>query len=364
MRIFIALLSCVIIITSSCKKDEEKAHIRKMVDSVGFATEKYQMDSVIDRIDRKFGPELNQIFVSNNINNSIRWKTSICPHDDYSYASYLYSASLKNIKSEVVILFGVAHKAADYNLEDKIIFDNYKYWQTPYGNVKVSPWRNKLKQILKEEHYITHNTIHGKEHSLESIIPFLKYYNNNVEILPLLIPYMSFEKMTNLANDFSKAFAQIVQKENQEWGKDFAFVISTDAVHYGDKGWGGKNFAKFGVDSTGYKKAVALEHEIMDSSFKGTITPDKAKKFFDYTLSHNDYKKYKWTWCGRYSVPFGMLTSSYLTKELNNKPLKGIPLGYATSIDHPKLSVEDIGMGHTAPANQRHWVGYASAGFY
>jgi hypothetical protein len=41
-----------------------------------------------------------------------------------------------------------------------------------------------------------------------------------------------------------------------------------------------------------------------------------------------------------------------------------VPLEYINRIDHSNLKVRDIGMGHTVPANQKHWVGYAAFGFY
>ena len=71
---------------------------------------------------------------------------------------------------------------------------------------------------------------------------------------------------------------------------------------------------------------------------------------------------YKWTWCGRYSVPMGLITSYYLTKKFNIN-LSGLLLGYATSIDHQTLPVDDLVMGTTAPANIHHWVGYAAIAY-
>jgi hypothetical protein len=35
-------------------------------------------------------------------------------------------------------------------------------------------------------------------------------------------------------------------------------------------------------------------------------------------------------------------------------------LAYASSIDHELIQVEDLGMGTTAIATQKHWVAYAS----
>jgi hypothetical protein len=40
--------------------------------------------------------------------------------------------------------------------------------------------------------------------------------------------------------------------------------------------------------------------------------------------------------------------------------LTGTFLDYASSVDHELIKVEDLGMGTTAIATQKHWVGYAS----
>jgi hypothetical protein len=77
----------------------------------------------------------------------------------------------------------------------------------------------------------------------------------------------------------------------------------------------------------------------------------------------DNYKEYKWTWCGRYSVPFGLLTAIELQKQTNSALLKGKFIGYSTSIDHKPLPVEDLHMGRTAIATMRHWVGYVSVGY-
>jgi MEMO1 family protein len=118
-----------------------------------------------------------------------------------------------------------------------------------------------------------------------------------------------------------------------------------------------------GADSAGYAKAVAKEHMIIDSCLTGSLTTERVKKFATTIVKPNDYREYQWTWCGRYSVPFGLFVALDLQKELNADPLSGKFIGYSTSIDHPSLKVDDLRMGKTAIANIRHWVGYASVGY-
>jgi len=156
----------------------------------------------------------------------------------------------------------------------------------------------------------------------------------------------------------------VLKAKGLKWGRDVAFVMSTDAVHYGDEDWGGSNYAFYGCDDKGFNAAKAHEMEIINGSLTGTMDPEKARKFTQFTLREEDYKAYKWTWCGRYSVPFGLLTIMKMQAAASGKLLQGIFIGYGTSLDEPRLKVSDLGMGTTANATMHHWVGYAGISYY
>jgi MEMO1 family protein len=332
---------------------------RTFADTIGFAHKAAQMDSVIARINRLQVKELKQHAV-----NGKDWKTIISPHDDYTYTGYLYPLALKTIKAKTVILIGVAHKAKKFNLENAMIFDAFSQWDAPYGAVKVSDLRNEILLNLSSGSYVIHDSCQMIEHSLEAEIPFLQYYNREMEIIPILIPYMNFDTMSVLSQKLAKAISLVIKKHGLVWGKDLSIVISNDAVHYGDEDWGGKNFARFGTDSLGYKKAVAYEKNIISICIAGELKPERVKRFTEYTLQANNYKEYNWTWCGRYSVPFGMLTTFYLNKQLGHQKISGIPFAYSTSLQNKHIPVSDLGgMGVTAVCNMHHWVGYLAAGF-
>jgi len=337
--------------------------IRRPVDTIGFARYGWQMDSVMARIDRDFGPQINIAFAKNRVKKHTIWKMAICPHDDYAYAGWMYPLVLKNIKAQTVILIGVAHKAKKYGLENKMVFGSYKAWQGPYGPVKVSRLRERLMNQLPRGEYIVHDSLQGEEHSLDALIPFLQYYNPKVRIIPILIPYMSFNRMEGLAGSLARALSKVMDANNLSWMKDIAIVISSDAVHYGCEDWGGKNYAPYGCDQDGYLKAVGHEYDIIENCLIGGIAKKKIRRFTEYTTQDTNYREYKWTWCGRYSVPFGLLTAFYLQQHTHVVPLSGTLVGYSTSIDHTILPVKDLGMGVTAPANMRHWVGYVSIGY-
>jgi len=202
------------------------------------------------------------------------------------------------------------------------------------------------------------------EHSVEAKLPFLQRANRRVQFVPILVPYMSFWRMSELALPLARAVTAIMRDEQLDWGTDVALVSSTDAVHYGDEGWGDRNFAFYGSDERGYARAVQHEQRIMSDCFDGELHPERIERFTRYTLADHDHREYKWTWCGRYSVPFGLLTAWHLQQLLRARPLDGTILGYATSLEGQCIEVDDLdGMGVTAPATLRHWVGYAAVGF-
>jgi AmmeMemoRadiSam system protein B len=333
--------------SSSEQKDE--VTVRPLKDTVGFAQYGWQMDSIMARIDRSGWNE----------NDTSTWKLAVCPHDDYTYTGSLYPELCRNIKAKNLILIGAAHGAAKMGIQDSLVFDSFDFWKGPWRNVTVSPAREELYKRLNGFVMIS-DTLHKTEHSLEALIPYLQYFNKDISIVPILIPAMSPARMEECGKALSVAIKEVAAVNGWKWGTDFAIVVTTDAVHYGNEDWGGKDMAFFGCDETGNKKALQHEYEILDSCFKGPITLNKIRLFNSYTLSDSDYHEYKWTWCGRYCVPVSLYTSYYLN---DSRPLQGEIVGYSTSITSPHVPVDDLGMGRTAIATECHWVGYAAIGY-
>jgi len=360
-RIFLPAFLCMVLSCSTTTKHESK-EIRNMVDTIGFADNAIKMDMVIARIQQGFGELIVQKEKEAGITDDLAWKTVICPHDDYTYANYLYPLTLKHVRAKTVLMFGVAHKAKDFGLENELVFGTFPQWKSAYGPVRISDLREELIEDLDQNSYVVHDSMMMVEHSMEAIVPFLQYYNPDVEIVPVLVPYMSFDRISELAVEFSGVLNEILLKRKWSWGTDLAIVISTDAVHYGDRDWGGSDYAFMGADSAGYIKAKAHEMEIISNCLTGNLDPDRIKLFTEYTVRPDDYRQYQWTWCGRYSVPFGLMVS-YDLGVARHDTLQGHLLAYSTSIEQENPDFTDIGMGVTAPANIHHWVGYASVGY-
>jgi AmmeMemoRadiSam system protein B len=308
------------------------------------------MDSLMSRI-KRLGWEAHP---------GLPWKFAICPHDDYTYVGKLYPELLQNIKAPNLILIGVAHKAAQLHIEDSLVFDSYKCWKGPWKNISVSPAREEIFSLLAGKFAIVNDSLQKIEHSVEAMIPFLQYFNRNISIIPILVPTMSPERMEACGKALADAIRAVAKGHKWEWGTDYAIIVTTDAVHYGNEDWGGVDRAYFGCDENGNIKARDHEAEIIDSCFTGELKPEKIRLFNNFTLKSENYRDYKWTWCGRYSVPVASYASYYLNE---SKPLSGELVGYSTSITSAHIPVDDIVMGRTAIATNCHWVGYASIGY-
>jgi AmmeMemoRadiSam system protein B len=352
--IWFAILYMLIINSLSCKpgdlRKSDLVHIRPLKDTVGFAQYTWQMDSLMSRMSK----------TGWNRNEGPPWKFAICPHDDYTYVGTIYPDLLQNIKAPNLILIGVAHSASRLGVEDSLVFDSYTHWKGPWKDIPVSPVREEIYKLLENKIAIVNDTLQKIEHSVEAMIPFLQYFNKNISIVSILVPAMSPARMDECGKALADAIKKVAEKHRWEWGIDYAIIVTTDAVHYGNEDWGGIDRAYFGCDYKGNLKARRLETEIINNCLKGNIAPEKIKLFNTYTLNKDNFREYKWTWCGRYCVPVALYTSFYLN---DAKPLSGEIIGYSTSITSVHIKVDDLNMGRTAIATECHWVGYAALGY-
>jgi predicted class III extradiol MEMO1 family dioxygenase len=184
-----------------------------------------------------------------------------------------------------------------------------------------------------------------------------------VEIVSILVPYMKWDRLVKLSKELARVMATIVSKNNWVLGGDIAFLASCDCVHYGDEGWGKTYYCPFGSSRSGYEKAVEQEHDLIDKHLVGNLDAEKVYGLFTRLVDQDDVKTYKITWCGRFSVPFGLVFLDQLMKDLKHEPLVGKFLRYGTSVSLGKLPIEQFGMGQTAPSNLHHWVGYVAIGY-
>jgi len=326
--------------------------VRQPVDPVGYTHSAEGITRVIDHATALEHPAAGPPFLA-----------AISPHDDYLYAQQVYVHVYPRIRARDVVLIGVAHKARDYpEVEGKLVFDAFDAWHGPYGDVPISALRAELLARLPPDDVVVHDRLQSVEHSVEAMVPFLQHYDREVRIVSILVPYMSWERTRELASRTAAALADILRERKLVLGRDVAVLISSDAVHYGDEGWGDKYFADFGVDQQGYERAVERDRALIDEHLAGELSLPRLESFY-HALVKEDFHEYRITWCGRFSIPFGLAMVADTAERLGLSAPRGELLRYGTTLDPGRTDPGVPGLGVTAPANLRHWVGFAAIGY-
>jgi AmmeMemoRadiSam system protein B len=287
----------------------------------------------------------------------------VCPHDDHLYAARAYVHLTERISAPRVVLIGVFHAARLWDLENVLVFDSFEDWHGPWGPVKVDPLREEVLARLGKSSFVVDNAMHCREHSLEAIVPFLQHRNPEVSIVPILVPYASWDRLSELADELAAILAGVMDENGWRLGRDLAIVVSSDAVHYGPD----FDHAPFGTDAAGYQRAVDRDEGLAEKYLVGMLEADKLAQFESTLVDPDNVRTYRLPWCGRFSIPFGLELLRDLAAQTGLAIPEGHFLRYATSLSEPQLPVSkdtiDAGLGTTAPSNLHHWVGYATVGF-
>lgn len=288
----------------------------------------------------------------------------ISPHDDYLYAGGVYYPLFKRINAKEVVIFGVTHSSVRKALGDpreKLIFDTYTYWRGPYKHVNISKLREYLKEKLDKKLYITSNEAHQAEHSIEAMIPFLQHFNRDVRITPIMVTGMNFETMERVSGELASVIASYMKENNLKIGKDVFLLISADANHYG------KDFDNipYGEDEKAHRLGTERDQKIANTYLSGEMAVGKIKGLTG-ELWGETYKDYKDTvWCGKYSIPFGMLTVIHLLEKFDSdRCLIGKVFQFSDTYTGGVIPLKKAGLGITAPFSLKHWVSFFSAGYF
>ncbi len=282
----------------------------------------------------------------------------ICPHDDFAFAGRVYRRVLPLVTARTVVLVGVFHGYRKFGERDRMVFDPYRAWSAPDGPVPVSPLRAALLARLPRADWTQDAAAHDAEHSLEPLVCWLRHIRPDVEIVPIIVPAARFERLQELAAHLGDALAAEMQARGWQMGRDLAIVISADAIHYGPD-FHQERFGAGGPEA--YAQAAAMDRGLITGPMHGPLTIDGIRTLYSTFVDPDQPDTYRWTWCGRFSVPLGLLTLEHLARGTGGAT--GWPVAYATSVGWPEVGLRDLHMTPSAPSNLFHFVGYPGVAF-
>jgi AmmeMemoRadiSam system protein B len=328
--------------------------VRGQQDAVGFASTAEQMARVWELSASPPRPEQLGPAPEGDV------AAVICPHDDYLYAGRVYREVLPLIKAKTVVLVGVFHRYRRFGAHNVVVFDTYRAWRSPDGDVPVSPLREELIAGMPADEVTSSAAMHDSEHSLEALVYWLRHIRPDVEIVPIIVPESAFPRLEVIAGHLAAALGRAMVKHGWKLGSDVAIAISSDAVHYGPD-FKYTPYGEGGVEA--YEAAYAHDVKLIRGPLSGTLTNDRVRALYADFVDPRHPDSYRLTWCGRFAIPFGLLVLRATAADLRLPAPVGHPLAYATSVGWPELPVRGTGMGATAPANLYHFVGYPAVAY-
>lgn len=338
---------------ASDPEEEEAAQettAREMVDTVGYCIRADQLEQVIET-SRKL--EADRLEKTASAVKAMAPFAALCPHDDHLYSARVALHVIPFVaRADTVIVLGVTHRTARQALgdpQDRIILDDFQDWISAEGHVPVDrSLRQAIADGMEGEGVMVSRLAHQKEHSIEGLLPLLKHFNPDVRVVPIMVTAMQWETMENLSGALADVVVSYARENEMQLGRDLSVLVSVDAVHYGPD----FSHSPFGTDEQAHEEAVARDRELGQKYLAGGVTGQSVREFASKVWGDEI------PWCGRYSVPFGLLFSMEIARELTGRPLTGLALRYGDSHTLGALPDAPEGLGTTAPASLEHWVGY------
>ena len=322
----------------------EAQTVRGIRDSVGFCWNASEMTRLIQFLD--------SIQEQDTVSPSPF--AAISPHDDYLYAARVYHPLFKALRTQEVVIFGVTHGAVRREIGDPkniLLLEQHAAWTGPYGRIQPSPLRDLIASTLDTSMMRIDDHAHSLEHSIEALLPFLQHYNRKIRITPIMVTAMPFGRMDTIATELSSIILAYMHSKHLQLGKDISILMSSDANHYG------RDFGNtpWGEDETGHRRGVMEDTRILRSFIDGALKPQKIESLWNELQSV--------LWCGRYSVPFGLLTVEKIVHDVGGRACHGTTYRYSDTFTEGVLPIKNTVMGTTAPFSLQHWVGFFFLGF-
>ena len=333
------------------------ALVRAQLDTVGFA---------VDRED--FARVLYAAGAAEGLNDPRQRRAAwpafaaILPHDDYLYAGRTAVHAVPYLQARRWVVFGVCHACRRIGVRDRLLLDDYASWRIAGREFAVDQQlRDDLLTRLGADAEVSRER-QAKEHSVEALLPWLGAGAGDFTFVSILVPGMEPDHLQELSEKLAGILADVCRERDWVMGRDLGLLISADAVHYGCEGWGDHPYNEFGCDEAGHAAARTQDITLARATLTGPLTRSGIASFIRlvWDPAGPDYPAYPYriTWCGIYSIPFGLSVARALQEDLGGDPLTGTLLRYGDSVTDGRLECDVHRLGVTAPNTLEHWVGY------
>ncbi|MDD3985584.1 MAG: AmmeMemoRadiSam system protein B [Methanobacterium sp.] len=157
------------------------------------------------------------------IGNKRNIKGVIAPHAGYIYsgsvAAHSYSEIAKDGFPETFIILCPNHTGMGSGISAM----NQGSWETPLGLVDID---SEFADLLIENTTIidVNSDAHIKEHSAEVQLPFLQYFKQDFQFIPITMWMQNIETATEIGD--------LIHKTANKLGRDVVVIASTDLTHY------------------------------------------------------------------------------------------------------------------------------------
>lgn len=166
------------------------------------------------------------------IGEKVKASLIIVPHAGYIYSGKVAVKTIsKATFSNSVIILGVNHTGFGENIS---VWDKGA-WQTPFGDVEVD--EKLAADLIKITGAKSDVVAHAREHSIETVMPILKYFHKDTKVVPISMMGMAMSKIKSFASDLS-----YFVKEG------YSIIVSSDFNHYENE------------QITNVKDFLAIEH--------------------------------------------------------------------------------------------------------
>lgn len=196
----------------------------------------YFYPSSKDKILKMFG---EWSLPSEDKNNSF---IAIVPHAGYVYSGEIAFKTLSQMAlKKRIILMGPNHTG----FGQRVSIYPKGSWETPFGDIEID---GDLVNELVGAGFKTDTLAHMKEHSLEVIVPMVKYLKNDCKIVPITISYLRYDECEIVAEKMFEVISRYAEEIN--------ILISSDFNHFED-------------ENTTHKKDELAIRAILDLDPKG-----------------------------------------------------------------------------------------------